>query len=147
MLAQLPTAAPAEIGVWLMALAAIAFVVVQILSGLNQYKQWAQASVPASEKFVTKSELDKTEGALLAQFNKHEDYTHKRLHELADSINTLTLKFAGQPNEVRHMIDASITPLARKIDALMTAVVALGVKLGVAPAVLPADPGSLEVHP
>lgn len=135
LLAQMQAASPEQLSNWLVGGAAILGIAVMILTGANQIKQLR--AVPArtkrsrDDRYVTRHELEKCEKAILDKLAEHEKYTHGRLHELTDVVHALNIKVAAQPGQMRDMIDATITPLARKIDAIIRTTVAIGVKVGI----------------
>lgn len=148
LIAQIPNATPGEIGAWLVSAAAIIAIIVLVLTGLNQAKQLRAKPIkvkrPIDERFVTRAEHDRLEKelteritsgqkSLTDKFDKHEDYTHSRFHELAQQVQNLGLKIAEQPHDTREMIDKALIPLMSKLDIVSTTVTAIAVKVGITP--------------
>lgn len=141
MLSQIPTSSPGELGAWLVALAGVVGIIVLILTGLNQYRQWTTPVLKPrrspDEKFVTRAELK----AICDQIDKHETYTHQRFHDVNNSIHAVTLKLESQPNAMRQMIDAAIGPLSTKIDRMAVTIAAIGARLNLPSADVNTDTG------
>jgi succinylglutamate desuccinylase len=156
LIAQIPTSTFGELGNWLVAMAGVLGIIALLLTCVTQARQLLSPKPkdrrPASERFVTRAEVEKTEMKILAEFakaersmvekidkaqaamtselGKHETYTHERMHSLANNVHVLTLKLAEQRVEMRQMIDSAMVPVNRKLDMLVKSVAALTVKAG-----------------
>lgn len=128
----MPQSTPAEIGTWLIPAVAVFGIGILVLRGMNEWKVWRAApKVDRDGETVTRAELEKIERELSGQFTRHEGYTRDRLHELSNSLQTLSNKFAGQPMETRIMIDAAMRPIQEKVDVMSVTVAAIGAKMGI----------------
>lgn len=138
MLAQMQAASPEQVSTWLMGACGFLGVVVLILTGLNQFKQWMAKPArpvkqrrPLGERFITRAEHEGTAKTASDALGKLESYTRDRTHELNNTVHQIQLRVTEQRVEVGHMIEQRINPLIGKIEKIDRVVVAIGVKVGV----------------
>jgi hypothetical protein len=142
--AQIPSSTPSGMGEWLVGFAAAVGIIVLILTGMNQWKQFMRPARKVrrafAERFVTKAELKQAvetlteqmtryETTLGAALSKHEDYTHRRLHELSNAVNNVTLKVAEQTALMRELVIEGLKPICAKVDRLAVTTTAIAVRL------------------
>jgi truncated hemoglobin YjbI len=76
-----------------------------------------------------RAEVQHVEETLGGQIARTEEYSHRRLHELADALNGVALNVAAMPVRIREAIDTATAPLAGKIDGTALAVARIAARL------------------
>ena len=112
---------PADLGQWLLTLAAVLGIVALVLSIIGSWKRITRQSAEG-ERFITHAEFVQMEHAI-----------RRRIHGLANAMQSIRLDLAQQPQRMRELIDEANRPKLRQLARISAAVIAICVKLEVEP--------------
>jgi len=112
LLAQLPTADPAQLGSWLIVFAAVLGL---IYLGLQVAKICRDLWWPASQALL---QLQPAQPAYVpaGEFAKLEHYTHQSVHELRTQLHAVSLRIEVMRREISQEIEAAVVRLELKVD-------------------------------
>lgn len=120
---------PVDVGTWIGVYAAVMIAVyvtlqiIRVARGMNNPKP--------DEAYVTQQTLADMESDLNTKIDAHERASKDRDERMEKTITDLRIQMAGQPLELKRMIDQAIEPVAKQGHATALTVAAIAAKLGV----------------
>lgn len=122
-----------QVGIWIGCFCAVLFTAVMILTGMNQYRQWAQPKQkkPRSpdDRPVRHGEFTQWRHKVDGELKELEADAHKKFHDLTQRIQDTMLLSVKQRDDMRTMIDEALEPVEKKLDELTIGVTKLATKL------------------
>lgn len=112
-----------QVGVWVGCFCAIVFLVVMVLTGINQGNKLfrpAKRRRPVADRYVTQAELRAATEPLW-----------RDLRDLTKTVGEMTVTAVTQQGEMRKMIDVALEPVEKKLDKLMVSMAHVTAKLKV----------------
>lgn len=123
-----------QVGVWVGCFCAIVFLVVMVLTGINQGNKLfrpVKRRRPIDERYVTRAELKASTEPLWRDMREIRDFYNGRCEELNKSVTALTVSAVTAQGEMRKMIDLALDPVEKKLDKLMISMAHVTAKLKV----------------